>query len=54
MFLSCLFMFFFFIMLTYIIMILSFSPAACFSNNHYTGIGSPSPNVLAFKSDTVE
>jgi len=26
------------------------SPTACFSNDHYAGTGSPSPNALAFRS----
>jgi len=30
------------------------SPAACFSDDHYAGIGSPSPNVFTFKFDAAE
>jgi len=30
------------------------SSTACFSNDHYTGTGSPSPDALAFRSDVVE
>jgi hypothetical protein len=30
------------------------SPAACFSNDHYAGTSSPSPDALVFRSDAVE